>query len=50
VKLSIHTARATGEGLEGAVKLAAAAGFDAVDIVQAEDGVHLPRPHRPRRA
>ncbi len=42
MKLSIHTARATGEGLEGAVKLAAAAGLDAVDIVQAEDGVHLP--------
>lgn len=42
MRLSIHTARATGETLEGALKLAADAGLDAVDIVQADDGVHLP--------
>ncbi len=48
MKLSIHTALATGEGLEGAVKLAADAGLDAVDIVQAEAGAHLPNDAPPQ--
>lgn len=42
VKLSLYTLLAREVSLEEAVKLAADAGFDAVDIRQAEDGVHLP--------
>lgn len=42
VLLSLYTLLAKDEPLEQAVKLAADAGFDAVDIRQAEDGQHLP--------
>ncbi len=42
MKLSLYTLLAREVSLEEAVKLAAEAGFDAVDIRQAEDGAHLP--------
>jgi sugar phosphate isomerase/epimerase len=42
VLLSLYTLLAKEEPLEDAIKLAADAGFDAVDIRQAEDGKHLP--------
>ncbi len=42
MKLSLYTLLAKDYTLEEAVKYAADAGFDAVDIRQAEDGAHLP--------
>ncbi len=42
VQISLYTLLANTVSLEEAVKLAAGAGFDAVDIRMREDGIHIP--------